>query len=32
MGAAIALRGNYDGARLRELVKQSADANQVRCC
>ena len=30
MAAAIALRGDYEGTRLRELAKQSEDADQVR--
>ena len=30
MAAAIALRGDYDSWRLRELAKQSEDADQVR--
>ena len=30
MAAAIALRGDYNSAQLRELARQSADADQVR--
>src|ERR1700704_4351154 len=30
MAAAIGVRGDYDAARLRELAKQSEDANQTR--
>ena len=30
MAAAIALRGDYDSTRLRELAKRSGDADQVR--
>jgi hypothetical protein len=30
MGAAIALRDDYDGARLRALAKASRDAGQTR--
>ena len=30
MAAAIALRADYDGARLRDLARQSVDAGQVR--
>src|SRR3979409_1038400 len=30
MAAAIGVRGDYDAARLRELAKRSADANQTR--
>ena len=30
MAAAIGVRGDYDTARLRELAKRSADANQTR--
>lgn len=30
MAAAVALRGDYDAARLRELAKRSGDADQTR--
>ena len=30
MAAAIALRGDYESAQLRELARQSEDADQVR--
>ena len=30
MAGAIALRGDYESTRLRELAKQSDDAHQVR--